>query len=244
MTYHQSRLLLSMPYCKSLPCGVRNLREGARRDFASTSHVPANNKGRVTTIRLYRVLQRQCRSLVNPKFASSKENGHSILLQPDLEPGGLPSIQTVDSAPCSMSDLYQLFYLWNDASDTQQSIPDHRSATMEDWYYEVVRNLQPTESTRDATSQNDEPFVSSLTSPSCWTTMSTIRQAIRKAFQCPYTTLADIPSLHKWAIKAIQTLQQQERLWNHSSVQTTEGIRVVATSRYVFFFLLFFSMSK
>jgi hypothetical protein len=190
---------------------------GRQRRCLATSAAGAFDKEtqeryRITTIRLYRILQRTCRSF------AVESKVEPILLQPILEATdwGRHSIFTPPS-PTMMEELYRLFYVWNDeAEDTAAFAP----SSIDDWYYDVVGK----------TGEGEEglPPVKSMT---CWTSTEQIQQAVRAAFRMNYDL--DPPSLHTLAIFAIQLLQEQQLLWSHSSVATTEGVRVTATSRYV-----------
>lgn len=81
-----------------------------------------------------------------------------------------------------------------------------------------------------------------------WTTPQQVQEAIRSAFKklkqvgspsssssTTTTTRLDSLDLHKWAIRAIQLLQEQRTLWKHSSTAVTKDrvVRVTATSRCI-----------
>ncbi|KAL3925786.1 MAG: hypothetical protein SGILL_000167 [Bacillariaceae sp.] len=74
-----------------------------------------------------------------------------------------------------------------------------------------------------------------MTSMTCWTSQNQIQDAVRTAFRrLQYDSLVSAADLHKWAIRAIQIIREQQVLWKHSSVATTDGVvRVVATSRCI-----------
>lgn len=183
-----------------------------RCNFGTTVAVtsdPETEKYRMTTIRLYRVLQRTCKSFP----VESKQD--PILLQQELKAPdwGHHSIFTPPS-PTMVEELYRLFYVYNDPTDDAAFAP----TSIDDWYFNVVGKV----------SDEDMPPMTTFT---CWTSPEQLRYAIRAAFRLNYDL--DAPILHKWAIRAIQILQEQRTMWTSSSVATAEGIRVTATSRYV-----------
>jgi hypothetical protein len=183
-------------------------------------------KQKMATIRLYRILQRQIRGLVTPEEALTNET-RSLLLQPLPLPSdwGRHSMFTPPNPSfITLKDLYQLFYLWIDNQDDDVPSPFASSSsssspniTIDDWLSAVLGGT--TESTPVETR-------------TCWTTVEQLQQATKHAFSCEYPNSdQNLPNLHKLAISAIQSLQQQELLWKHSSVCDTHGIRIVASSR-------------
>jgi hypothetical protein len=201
----------------------------------ATTTVDLQSKHRMTTIRLYRILQRQLRGLamVTPEDEEEEEvlknqttTTRSLVLQPMLIPSdwGRHSIFTpTDPSSITINDLYQLFYLYIDDDDDDPSPFSVSSTTMtiDDWWYHVSGTIE-------------NPLFQPTGVPpitTCWTTIEQLQQATKHAFSCDFKNdKNDISSLHKWAIRAIQWLQQQELLWKHSSVCDTQGIRVVASS--------------
>lgn len=160
-------------------------------------------KPHLATIRLYRLLQRTVRSF-------DVENFHDpILLQPPLEAthwGRHMMFYLPDLSPhAQVEELYRLFYFWNENDD------------FDDWYYTVIGK-----------SGTELP---PMTSETCWTTQQALKQAIRNAFKMKYDV--DSTTLTKWAIRAVQTLEGQKIMWENSSCETTENVRVTATSRCI-----------
>jgi hypothetical protein len=180
-----------------------------------TSTVKSADKDRIATIRLYRILLRQCQALRVPSSDSSKEKDGAILLQPDLEVSGWGRhyISVLPKETTVKENLYHWFRTFNDDEDV-----DAFSSSIDDWYDEVA---------------GSDPVPEGVPMITCWTTVSQLQDAIRHAFKLDYKSMADNTGLHKWAIRAIQTLQQQGTLWSHSSVANTEQIRVIATSRCI-----------
>ena len=114
-----------------------------------------------------------------------------------------------------MEELYRLFYVYNDDIEESSAFAP---SSIDDWYYNVVGK----------TSDEDLP---PMTTKTCWTTPLQLQQAIRAVFRLQYDL--DALELQKWTIGAIQILQEQRTLWSHSSVATTQGVRVTATSRCI-----------
>jgi hypothetical protein len=191
---------------------VRQQQQQQQRCLGTTMSSDMQDKNRLATIRLYRILQRTCKSFA----VDSKED--PILLQPELKSPdwGQHSIFTPPS-PTIIEELYRLFYVYNDDSEDDAAFAP---SSIDDWYYEIVGKI----------SDEDLPPVTTM---SCWTTTEQLQQAVRAAFRLSYNL--DSPTLNKWAIRAIHLLQEQRTMWSHSSVATTEQVRVTATSRYVFF---------
>lgn len=188
-----------------------------KRDFASVSQLSSDQKSveqrhQVATIRLYRILQRSCRS-----FPVDNEDD-PVLIQPPLKANDWGRhVVYKPPSPTKMEELFRLFYVMNDENEDDST---HDSLTIDDWYYEVVGK----------TSEQELPPMTSMT---CWTSVPQLQEAIRNAFRVSYNfDRAYTPSLHKWAIQAAQLLQEQQLLWSNSSATTTEGVRVTATSRY------------
>jgi uncharacterized protein affecting Mg2+/Co2+ transport len=103
----------------------------------------------------------------------------------------------------------------------------------------------------DDDDDDEHPMLSTsippMTSMACWTSSTQLREAVRIAFKtlggggegkdlASSSSSSSIPPsvLHKWAIRAVQNLQEQKELWAHSSTVVTDGIvRITATSRCI-----------
>lgn len=139
-------------------------------------------------------------------FAGEKPSDQ-ILLQPAIEPTHwgrhVMFFLPESSQATDVEELFRLFHTWNDDTD--------------DWYLSVVGKsggkLPP------------------MVTETCWTTPENLQQAIRVAFKSEYGS--DATTLTKWAIRAAQVLQEQKAMWTLSSCETTEHIRVTATSRCI-----------
>jgi hypothetical protein len=213
-----------------------------RASFSSSpshSHT-TQDKARLTTLRLYRILQRQCMALSQNNISDDHE---AVLIQPQLRASdwGRHS-KFMTPTTTSLSDLYHLFYsvYEDDEDDDDDDVsnkdkgernvvdPFYSSSSLSvrgsihHWYNDICVGYPSPE-------PNGIPLVAT-----CWTSVPQLRHAIREAFRTKYSTTMDPRHLRKWAIHANQLLQEQEELWKHSSVTTTENIRIVATSRYVF----------
>eukprot|EP00980_Cylindrotheca_fusiformis_P026455 scaffold16189_cov125-Cylindrotheca_fusiformis.AAC.11 len=130
-----------------------------------------------------------------------------ILLQPPIEAthwGRHMMFRLPDSSEVTNAEeLFRLFHFWND--DTNE------------WYFSVVGE--------------SGHRVPPLLSETCWTTAENLKNAIR-TFKTDYDG-ANSTTLTRLAIRALQILEEQKAMWSHSSCQTTEQIRVTATSRCI-----------
>lgn len=141
--------------------------------------------------------------------------------------------------------------------DTTSSSSYSYTTSIDDWYSELIRRRRRNNNSMDEENDNDadeDPLLSSsippMTSMTCWTTSKQLREAVRIAFKTlggtatpdndddsvSSSSLPSLPpsTLHKWAIRAVQTLQEQRDLWAHSSTAITDGIvRITATSRCI-----------
>ena len=112
---------------------------------------------------------------------------------------------------------------------------EYVSRSIDDWYFQVMGGWGEIDDDDDNDSDDDEGddddnyTLPPMTSLTCWTTTKNLQDAVRTAFRIEYDL--DTKSLHRWTIHAIQMIQDQQTMWNHSSVATTEQIRVTATSR-------------
>jgi hypothetical protein len=158
----------------------------------------------VATVRLYRILFRQLRALPTDT---------SFILQPPLNPrdyGRARLMSTPDES--SDTDLFQLFARWYEEENDDEDIND--------WYQDLVGRELANEDY-----QHDDDIDTCL-----WTSQEAVRSAIRTAFRASHATLPTI-SQQRFAIMAIQWLQDIETMIQRSSVSTENGLRVVATSR-------------
>mmetsp|Transcript_4722 Transcript_4722/g.8912 ORF Transcript_4722/g.8912 Transcript_4722/m.8912 type:complete len:567 (-) Transcript_4722:968-2668(-) len=219
----------------------------------------ANAKMRLTTLRLYRMLQRSCKDLV------PAEDG-TILLQKDIHASDWgkhhfhdndvdgndddndndDDDDDDDAEVCATTKdqtnaLIRLFLLWNSAD------PDDATgivSKLNDWYDELVLvsgglrfRTRTRTRTRDG-SKNPHKAVA------CWTTPRHLRETVRFAFrssskiyslssqqQHPTTTTTLTPTeLQAFALSAIRMMQEQNTLWKQSSVSTTSDGLVRVTA--------------
>jgi uncharacterized protein affecting Mg2+/Co2+ transport len=127
---------------------------------------------------------------------------------------------------------------------------DHPSSmdpvsSIDRWYYELLTKADEELSNQEEDDDEDgmNTSLSIMPSMTCWSSQKQIREAIRTAFRTlnyedgaeqGHPTKLTSKDLHKWAIKAFQILNEQQILWSHSSVATTDGlVRIVATSRCI-----------
>lgn len=190
--------------------GFATLAQGTHPDVSSSTE----EKDRLSSIRLYRILQRTCRSFPVAKLEDP------ILIQPVLKANDWGRhVIFKPPSPTVIQELFRLFYVMNDeASDLSMGEP----SSIDDWYYEVV-------------GKTDETELPPMTTMTCWTSIPQLQEAIRTAFRVSYNKDVTSPAnLRAWAIRAVQLLQEQQLMWSNSSCSTTEGVRVTATSRYDF----------
>lgn len=196
--------------------GKRSL--GTVASNETTSPTSTTEKQRLATIRLYRILQRTCRSF------PAKDTNEPILLQRPLQPNEWGRhVVFQPPTPTIAEEVLRLFYVTTDEVDEPPtSSPSNSDVSIDEWYHQVVGHHQA----------KDLPPLTSLT---CWTSIHQLQEAVRLAFRLPYQVNETIcqTSLHYWAIRAIQMLKEQQIMWKNSSVATTDGVRVTATSRYV-----------
>jgi uncharacterized protein affecting Mg2+/Co2+ transport len=199
----------------------------------NAANVNKDNKVRLTTLRLYRMLQRSCRDLTTT-------NDGTILLQTEIKASDWGRHQLYDAIDeCTTilqsKELIQLFLVWNDNNSSNNTNINTNSTSgigkMNDWYNEIMMS--------NVDSSDDVNEMLLLTkrnkSGSCWTTPSHLREAVRIAFRFSSSSSSLHSELHGWAIRAIQIIQDQNTIWDHSSVSFTpdETVRVTATSRFL-----------
>ena len=177
----------------------------------------STEKQRLATLRLYRILQRASRSFPTQNTATDPP---LVLLQPPLKANDWGRHMIFKPPSSTMvEELFRLFYVMNDSGNDSSEMVD--ASSIDDWYYNVV-------------GRNDtEAELPPMTSMTCWTTTDQIQEAIRTAFRASVDAKHDkLSGLHFWAIRAVQFMHEQQILWKNSSVATTKGVRVTATSRY------------
>lgn len=242
------------------------------RPFGSTTHsLPARNDSSILesssqimernpnslSIRLYRMLLRQCQSLVEDSKINEKLDSKHIMLQPNVikeQHDGI-YLKTAPPVVTKSLDLFRLFYVMHEhdkmqkkGNDEKELLSNHSKhqhyyerrhyssvvnqntgkqsdISIDDWFFEVTGGLIP------LFHNEDDVVLRKLLKQSCWTNQDQLKKAIRMAFQTKYHRVKN-QDLHKWTIRALQLLQEQQELWKHTSVSSTnDPIRVVATSR-------------
>ena len=203
-------------------------------DIYANVDVNKDNKIRLTTLRLYRMLQRSCRDL------TTTTNDGTILLQTEIKASDWGHHKLYDASDdCTTilqsKELIQLFLRWNDNNSSNGNNNNINSTSgigkMNDWYNEIMMS--------NVDSSDDVNEMLQLTkrnkSGSCWTTPSHLREAVRIAFRLSSSSSSLYSEMHAWAIRAVQIIQSQNTIWDHSSVSVTpdETVRVTATSRFL-----------
>jgi len=210
-------LLIPTRCCEKRVQSLLNLRSISTSHSTDPTIIATTEKQRLATIRLYRILQRTCRSFPTQTMGV---DAPTVLLQPELNAKHWGR-HVVFKPPSSTSveELLRLFYVLNDGEDDGVEI--RKAPSIDDWYYNVVGRYRI------------EAELPPMTSLTCWTSTGQIQQAIRTAFRASFDARHDqISDLHFWAIRAVQFMHEQRVLWKYSSVATTNGVRVTATSRY------------
>jgi len=178
----------------------------------------ANDKdarARLTALRLYRILQRFCERLV-------PTNEGAIFLQNDISASDWGHYHFHDNGDIENSiseneteELIRLFLVLSGAD------PVSGISKENDWHDELM-NLLPNVANKNTYSKT------------CWTTPANLREALRFAFRSSSSLSSQSPlELQGLALRAIQILEEQVKLWNQSSVSNTSNglVRVMATSR-------------
>jgi len=184
-------------------------------NYSNDSASCKDAKVRLTALRLYRILQHLCGSL-------TPTSDGTIFLQNDISAsdwghyhlhnnGNDGDFMTQDQR----EELIRLFLVLSGAD------PVSGISKRNDWYNDLMglapSNVDKNKSTR-----------------TCWTTPTHLREAIRFAFHSSSMLSSQSPSeLQALAVRAIQMMQDQIKLWNQSSVSNTPNglVRVTATSR-------------
>jgi len=232
--------------------------EHMQQDQQSTSAKKADDKSRLLTIRFYRMLLRQCQSLAatsnKSEITSSKQDtSESIMLQPRVvTTSNSLYFRTSPPVVTRPFDLFRLFYILVERESAKATAgtsvslpPSHPQATkrsyssasyaapststpppdvsIDDWFFEVTGGHMPV-----FRNQNVDDEMRNLLVNTCWTRPNELQSVVRDAFKTEYKRI-DTPELHKWTLRAIQILQDQQDLWTRSSVAVTDRIRTIAT---------------
>ena len=172
-------------------------------------------RARLTALRLYRILQRLCGRLVPTTEGT-------IFLQNDI----------------SASDWGH--YHFHDSGDNGNTISENETEELIRLFL-VLSGADPVSGISKENDWHDElmsllPNVANKNTylKTCLTTPANLREALRFAF-CSSSSLSSQSPLEQQglALRAIQILEEQVKLWNQSSVSNTSNglVRVTATSR-------------
>jgi len=188
----------------------------------------------VLTLRLYRILLRLAREQL---AADGKDDDHDVnsvvpppesvvLLQPPLRASdwGASRYQPIPTAR-DARDILRLWGQWlcHDPRDD----PGLRA-----WLWAEV--LRDDDAGGGEDEMDDDDDDESHRVPSLWVTPGQLVEAVRGTFRAappPSTTT------NAWALAAVRALQHQRELQRRTSVSVERGIRVVATTRCVLFFM-------
>jgi hypothetical protein len=187
-----------------------------------------NMSSSLTSLRLYRILLRQIRTLP----------ANQILLQPPLNPdehyGRAEYFPKSRAFHLTRNDIYRLLYCWNNHPDTDDEKKNCNNPWWE-WYSNwVVTNSKDTNDVTDDDHTDDYHRKDEIRG---WTNRDTLYQAIRYAFEYGKQHVQDmekskIVQYQNFAIHAIRSLEQVRQLHELSSISLQDGLCVVATSRY------------
>lgn len=173
--------------------------------------------GRIASKRLYRVLQRQCKDLMDT-LPSNPLGETMFLIQPTLNPSEhgkhrcLP-VKTL-SQEDSVRNLLEFFRDWNE---------DNGEEDAHAWFQNI--ELEPSDMDSDTTEE-----------PTLWATASSVQEAIRYTFRHARTDEEDPAQrrlMNKFAIRAVTVLLEQAEMRRLSSISYDNDVRVVATSRHI-----------
>ncbi len=190
---------------------IRTMATLNRSDTSSNKDARA----RLTALRLYRILQRLCGRLIPTAEGtiflqndiSASDWGH-YQIHDNVDDG---DIVTVDET----EELIRLFLALSGAD------PVSGISKENEWYDELMGLLPK------VADKNTYPGTH-------WTTPAELRGAIRFAFRSSSSLSSLTPlELQALALRAIQMIEEQAKLWNQSSVSNTSNglVRVTATSR-------------
>lgn len=176
------------------------------RGILLSSRRSLSTSNNVATVRLYRILMRQLQAL------PAQEH---FMLQPPLNPRDFGRARLMTSATSvpksSPKELFKLFTKWNQAEgDDDDEILQ--------WYQELAGEAL------EESDFHDDDLDNCL-----WTAHGVVLDAMRTAFRSESSL--DTITRQRFAITAIQSLQDVESMLERSSVFAENGLRVVATSR-------------
>jgi ApaG protein len=166
----------------------------------------------IASVRLYRVLQRHCRTQL-PKGSAA-----SFVLQPPLDPRQAGSSR-VTNIPVADGGSALLKWLNHQLDD-----PDY-----ETW---VDSHAGSFPSKEDGTSDEEEGDAGAVDWV-VWTTAQALRDAIRFAFRPNTRAETVVEGRLEWAIRAYQVLLEQSNLLKAFSYREERGMRIAATSQFV-----------
>jgi ApaG protein len=164
----------------------------------------------IASVRLYRVLQRHCRTQF-PKGPTKA----SFVLQPPLDPLQAGSSR-VPNIPVADGSAELLKWLNHQLDD-----PD----------YEAWVDLQT--GSVDGTSEGEGGGDTNAVDWVVWTTAEAVRDAIRLAFRPQRHAETIMGGRLEWAIRAYQVLLEQSSLLKSFSYREERGMRIAATSQFV-----------
>ena len=221
---------------------------GTKATTAAAAAAADNNtsdKQKVTSIRLYRILQRQCRQLERElqqqqqQQQQQHQSNQLILLQKPLEPRAAGSSRIYvehrsEHASSSSPQLQQayvwaMFYHWNVFSAVLNDRYDEDEGLfLHAWYHHIMTSVS-------------FDYREWVTESSHWITVTALKNAIRAAFRYEWISqdkkILDkkkcVKYQHAWAIRAYQMLQEQHKMLQLTSVSQLHNVQVTATSKWI-----------
>lgn len=268
MQWHSPRLVYSMTTARrshSIGCFRRSSYSHNMASWHSSSSTGSSTSGstsstsNIATLRLYRVLQRQCKELssllaTNQEHQQQQQQKSRILLQPRLDPHQAGSYRTFSaSKPDQVPALWQWFVTQEQLRQQQQQHhpneyhprdedADYNSNTarmLHEWhrqlkgqYHDTISSSTSSSSSDDDDSDSDDWDALEEDDQTLWTDIETLQTAIRFAFRQDFDleTNDNIAQQQQWAIRAFQLLRQTAQQVPLTSTRLEHGIRVTATS--------------
>ena len=188
----------------------------------------------VKTLRLYRILMRQALC----GFNSSKNDNELFLLQPPIELRKEGTSHIVRNSEASMEDVLRMFQQYETSKVSNRRTSSRKRQGGGIFQIRVIR-MNEEDDADDADDDGEESDKEDESSDSTsnysnkddgvalWCKPATVKEAIRNAFRMSSSSNRD-------PIAAYAALQLQQRLWNRTSVNLHDSVRVTAVSQLVF----------
>lgn len=199
-----------------------------RRHVSSSSSSSSRRISNIVSIRMYRILLRQLQALPAET---------PFLLQPALNPRDYGRAKLVNSLSLEEDDdILRLFSRWLTTIPAPNVSDDDNEDEVEVFQELAGKNAIVINDNDNNNSSKNKLWSlvdGGATDDVCaWTTREVIHRAVRTAFTSDIGRI-NVKQRHKYGFAASRFLQDLELMLERSSVSTQNGLRVVATSRYV-----------